>query len=229
MDNSIVRGLPTNVFRSCFELPEIQATVSATYQISDITRSQVAVATNQSTILEINVQIASRSGQNVSYTYNVFRYTPNPKQRELQQALETPTGVYCANRISTIVVPSNIPQRFSFNNEVFVPTVNRSIFSANELFDRSAQFTRSEIWAADPSGLSMTHSTEIHDFGTGLRYRYNHQTRQCQVDGIVPGMGDTSGVDGRPNLVQMVSDAKKENYSVRWESKVTPWVQVDHP
>ena len=208
IDDSSVRGIPTNMFRSCFYLPDIQASVSATYQISDVTRAQVYLANNQSTILEINVEVVTQSGQRESYTYNVFRYTPNPNQRELQQAVETPAGVYCLNRISTLAVPSNIPERFSVNSESFVPTFQSSIFSANELFDKAAQFTRSELWIADPSGLGMAHSTEIHDFGTGLRYRYNHQNRQCQVEDIIPGMGDTSTVDGRPNLVQMVSNAR---------------------
>lgn len=207
IDDSSVRGIPTNVFRSCFYLQDIQASVSATYQISDVTRAQVYLATNQSTILEINVEVVTQSGQRESYTYNVFRYTPNPNQRELQQAVETPAGVYCLNRISTLAVPSNIPERFSINSEAFVSTVDNSIFSANEIFDKAVQFTRSELWAADSSGLSMTHFTEIHDFGTGLRYRYNHQNRHCQVDDIVPVGGDVSTVDGRPNLVQMVSHA----------------------
>jgi hypothetical protein len=208
LGSSTLRGIPTNMFKSCFHVPDIQATVTAIYQVADVSKFQTYLPTNQSIILEMNVQVISDSGQTESYTYNVFRYTPNPSEREIQQALETPAGVFCPNRTNTLPLPSNLPERLSVNSEIFITTANQSIASTHQLVDQPFQFTRFDVWFPNPNGIDLNHLTELHDFGTGLSYRYNHETHRCIVDDIKPGSSDTVEVVGQPNLVQMVSALK---------------------
>ncbi|CAF3453086.1 unnamed protein product [Rotaria sp. Silwood2] len=130
-----LRGIPTNKFKSCFFVPDIRATVSATYYVSDVTKIQSNLSANQSMILQIDVQIRNQVGRQETYEYNVFRYTPNPNLQEELQALETPAGVYCPNRTSTLPVPENIPDRVSSNSEAFITQSNSSILSAHNLYD----------------------------------------------------------------------------------------------
>ncbi|CAF3966179.1 unnamed protein product [Rotaria sp. Silwood2] len=201
-----LRGIPTNKFRSCFYISDIQATVDATYYASDVTKFQAYLPANESIILKIDVQIKNNSGYQDTYTYNVFRYTPNPSRQEEHQALETPAGVYCQNRTSTLAVPQNIPERVSVNSEVFIPLANKSIFSTSNLYDTRFQFSGFNVWYPDPfGGPRWSHYAEIHDFATGLNYQYNYTTRQCSVLDISTGGNDAVVVDGKPNLVQMGS------------------------
>ncbi|CAF0925746.1 unnamed protein product [Rotaria sordida] len=206
MGNEIIRSVPTNKFKSCFYVSDIRATVSATYYISDATKFQANLPANASMILKIDVQIKAQNGRQETYTYNVFRYTPNPSRQEERQALETPAGVYCPNRTSTLLVPSNIPERVSSNSEVLIPQANASIFSTHGLYDTEFQFSRFDLWFPDNFGRpQLHHYTEIHDFGVGLSYQYNHSTRHCTVRDINAGFNDVVTVDGHPNLVQMGS------------------------
>ncbi|UJR15782.1 hypothetical protein I4U23_002715 [Adineta vaga] len=201
-----LRGIPTNVFKSCFFVNDIKATVAATYYVSDPDKFQAYLSRNQSIILQIDVRVKNQLNRIETYTYNVFRYIPNPNRREERQALETPAGVYCPNRTATLPMPTDLPDRISSNSEAFVPEANSSIYSTHGLFDSEFQFTRFDIWFPDPyGGPNWAHSTEIHDFGTGLSYHYNHTTRQCKVNEINTFFGDAVAVDEKPNLVQMGS------------------------
>ncbi|CAF0794173.1 unnamed protein product [Rotaria sp. Silwood1] len=203
-----LRGIPTNKFKSCFYVADIRATVSATYYVSDVTKFQAYLPANESIILQIDVQIRNDAGRQDAYTYNVFRYSPNPRRREERQALETPTGVYCANRTSTLPIPTNIPDRVSSNSEALIPLANTSIFSTHALYDTEFQFSRFDVWFPDTSGgPRWYHYSEIHDFAVGLSYQFNHTTRQCNVRDITTGFGFSDGVpvDGQPNLLQMGS------------------------
>ncbi|CAF3555371.1 unnamed protein product [Rotaria sp. Silwood1] len=204
--DEIVRGIPTNKFKSCFYVSDIGATVSATYYASDVTKFQANLPANESIILKIDVQIRAENDHQETYTYNVFRYTPYPSRQEERQALETPEGVYCANRISTLPVPQDIPERVSSNSEALIKQMNSSILSTHGLYDTEFQFSRFDVWYPDPfSGPNWLHYTEIHDFATGLSYQYNHTTRQCSVRDINTSFNDAVIVDGKPNLVQMSS------------------------
>ncbi|CAF1511735.1 unnamed protein product [Adineta steineri] len=201
-----LRGIPTNRFKSCFYLDDIKATVSATYYISNVKKFQSYLPANQSIILQIDVRVKNYLSKMNSYTYNVFRYIPNPNRRQERQALETPAGVFCPNRTSILSLPTDIPERITINSESFIPEVNSSIYSSHGLFDNEFQFTRLDLWYPDPSGGPIwSHFTEIHDFGTGLAYNYNHTTRQCMVNDINTFFGDAESVEGQPNLVQMGS------------------------
>ncbi|CAF0938858.1 unnamed protein product [Rotaria sp. Silwood1] len=201
-----LRGIPTNRFRSCFYLSDIQATVSAAYYVSDVNKFQAYLPPGTSIILRLDVNISHPTKGRDTYAYNVFRYTPNPRRHEERQALETPQGVFCANRISTLAVPSNIPDRISANSELFVPNFNSSIVSSHNLYDTEFQFTRFDAWYADPNGgPRWFHFTEIHDFAVGLSYQYNHSNYQCTVRDINTGGNDAIPSDGNPNLLQMGS------------------------
>jgi len=199
-----LRGIPVKKFKSCFFASDIRATVAATYYVSDVTKFQAYLPSNQSIILQIDVAIKSQMGKRESYSYNFFRYIPNPSRFEERQALETPAGVYCANRTSTLNVPSNIPGRASSNIESYVPPFNNSIVSSHSLYDTEFQFSRFDAWFPDPSGgPNWYHLTEIHDFAIGLSYGFNHTNRQCLVRDISPNGNDAVTVDGSPNLIQM--------------------------
>jgi len=202
--NDSLRGIPTNIFKSCFYVTDIKATVAVTYHVSDVTLFHAYLPANESILLKLDVQVKNQAGKSDAYTYNIFRYTPNPSRREERQALETPAGVFCPNRKPTLPVPTNIPERVSSNSEAFVAEANRSIFSTHGLYDIEFQFTRSDVWFPDPQGgPTWGHFTEMHDFATGLSYQYIHATRQCSVRDITPDFNDAVPVQGNPNLVQM--------------------------
>jgi hypothetical protein len=198
-----MRDIPTKIFKSCFNISDINATAKVTYHVSDVTKFQAYLPANESLILRLDVNITNGESQR-AYTYNVFRYISNPNQIWEQQELETPSGVYCQNRTSVLSVPANIPDRVISNSESSLPTFNNSIYSSHNFFDNENQFSRFEVWLPDPQGESdWFHGAEIHDFGVGLTYQYNYATRQCVVRDIGGDTFDAVPVDGNPNLFQM--------------------------
>ena len=94
-----MRDIPTKIFKSCFNISDINATAKVTYHVSDVTKFQAYLPANESLILRLDVNITNGESQR-AYTYNVFRYISNPNQIWEQQELETPSGVYCQNRTS---------------------------------------------------------------------------------------------------------------------------------
>lgn len=203
-----LRGIPTNLFRSCFFVNDIRATVLVTYHVSDADKFQTTLQQrNRTILLQMNVTVKDQTGKQESYMYNVFRYTPNPSRREERQALETPAGVYCLNRTSTMAIPTNIPDRVSANSEVFVPIVNfTSIVSGHNLYDTEFQFSRFDAWYPGLAGSSSwEHFTEIHDFAAGLTYRYDNDRHRCAVSDLTPNMNDAVPSDDNPSVLQMGS------------------------
>ncbi|CAF1066270.1 unnamed protein product [Adineta ricciae] len=229
-----LRGIPTNRFKSCFFLNDIKATVAVTYHVSDPDKFQGYLARNQSTILQIDVRVKNQMNRMEAYTYNVFRYIPNPSRREERQALETAAGVFCLNRTSTMAMPTDLPERISSNSEAFIPEANSSIYSTHGLYDSEYQFTRFDVWFPDPfGGPNWAHFTEIHDFATGLSYHYNHTTRQCKVSDINTFFGDAEAVSDQPNLVQMgspqhliVTDGMSYHYTGEKRCRDRVWCHV---
>ena len=202
--DEMLRGIPTNVFKSCFYVDDIQATVSATYHVSDPQKFQSYLPRNEGIIVEIRVDIKSQASARDSYVYHFFRYNPNPSRFEERQALETPAGVYCPNRSPGLPIPGNIPDRVSANSEVYLPNLNATILSSHRMIDTEFQFTRLDLWVPDQKNPSnWVHFTEIHDFATGLSYQYEPATRQCSVLNITTGLGDAVPSDTVPNLIQI--------------------------
>ncbi|CAF0775953.1 unnamed protein product [Adineta steineri] len=212
-----LRRIPTNIFRSCFYLNDIRATVLVFFHVSDPTKFLPGFQQNQTTILQMNVTVKNATTQD-SFTYNVFRYNANPSRREERQALETPTGVYCQNRTSTMPIPKNLPERVSANTEVNVPFGNQSaIFSGHNLYDTEFQFTRFDAWYPDRDGSPQwEHFTEIHDHGVGLTYRYSSERHHCRVHNIsaqgndaVPDLDDPNNFHmGSPQHLFLLDDAE---------------------
>ena len=204
LGEEMIRGMPTKVFQSCFYVNDIKATVAATYHVTDPAKFQSYLPRRQGIIVQIQVDIISQSGGRDHYTYHFFRYSPNPNRFEERQALETPAGVFCPNRSPGLPIPSNIPNRVSSNSELYLPNLNGSIISSHRLIDTEFQFTRLDVWYPDPKGSSdWIHYTEIHDFATGLSYKYEPGTRQCSVGNITLGLNDAVSSDSNPNLIQI--------------------------
>lgn len=201
-----LRGIPAVKFISCFEVPDISATVSATYYVSNVDKFIAYLPVNESLILQIDVDVRNRNGRSELFSYNVFRFVPNPSRREERQALETPAGVYCPNRTSTRNIPNDIPERSSSNSETAAVTSNNSIVSVHGLYDTEFRLTRFDFWYPDPfGGPNWLHYSEIHDFATGLNYQYNYTNRQCSLQMLSPSIGDSIAVDGKPTLAQMAT------------------------
>lgn len=200
-----IRGMPALVFSSCYFVDDIQATVAATYYVSSTDQQlfQPFGQVNRSSILQIDVKIKDVRGRRDEYTYHVYRYIPNPGRREERQALETPAGVYCPGRSAGLPVPANVPNRVSANSEVYLPNFNSTILTAHRLFDTEFEFTRSDLWYLDQKTGAAMHYTELHDFATGLSYRYNHADRQCTVSNITVDGNEAVPVEGNPNLLQI--------------------------
>jgi hypothetical protein len=204
--NGTSRGLPTEQFTSCFFVQDIKATFAVTYHVLNENVFLAPSPDNQSILLQFSVRVKSENKPVESYTYNVFRFVPNPIRQEQRQALETPAGTYCNGRDPGLPVPKNIPERVSSNTEFFVPDANASIFSAHTLYDTEFQYSRFDAWFPDQDGGPVwDHYVTLHDFSAGLSYQYNPSTLECDVRDIDPNAGDTSPVDGRPDLIQMAS------------------------
>lgn len=202
--NGTTRGFPVDIFTSCFYVSDIQATVLATYYVLDEQAVPSPSTDNQSVVLQFDVIIKNAKLGKQSFTYNIFRYVPNPREREQRQSLETPAGVYCAGRSPGLEFPKNIPDRVSSNVESFIPEFNSSIISTHSLFDTEFQFSRLDAWYPDPAGRSeYGHYTEINDFALGLTFQYNQSSHQCLVRDISNNTADAVSVDGQPSLLQM--------------------------
>ncbi|CAF0850504.1 unnamed protein product [Adineta ricciae] len=202
-----LRRIPTMKFQSCFYLNDIRATVRVDFQVTNPDRFQPGLTPrNESLILQMDVKVKNQTTQE-NFLYNVFRYISEPSRREERQALETPTGIYCPNRISTMPIPSDIPERVSANSELFVPNGNSSaIFSSHSLYDTEFQFVRFDAWFPDPMGSPFwLHFTEIHDFAVGLTFRYDNRRHQCVVGNITTGLNDAVAIDDNPSFIQMGS------------------------
>ncbi|CAF1014057.1 unnamed protein product [Didymodactylos carnosus] len=193
---TILRGIPVDIFIACFYVQDIQTTVEATYYYSNVTKFHGYLGRNTPILLQIDVKTVA-FGKQESYQYNIFRYTPYPRPNQEIRALETPTGYFCKNRNSTKPLPSDLPERLSVNSETQVPQLNNTILSGHELFDKQAEFVRLDLFFG-----RLGHFTEIHDYRTGLSYRYEHMTQRCTVNDI-NGQFDGVQVEGQPNIVRM--------------------------
>lgn len=203
--NGVLRNMPTKIFKSCFNITDINATAKVTYQVSDVTKFQAYLPANESLILQIDVNITNNQFQQV-YTYNVFRFTPSPYELFERLELETPSGVYCPNRTTGKLVPVNAFDRMILNAEASVPTFSNSIYSSHNLYDQEHQYARFDFWYPDPFGRSSWYyGTEIHDYAVGLVYQFTHTNRQCKVENISLNTFDATPVDGNPNAYEMNS------------------------
>lgn len=203
--NGVLRNMPTKIFKSCFNVSDINAIAKVTYHVSDVTKFQAYLPANESLILQIDVNITNNEYHQV-YTYNIFRFTPNPYELWERLELETPSGVYCPNRTTGRLVPVNIMDRMILNAESSVPAFGDSIYSSHNLYDQEYQYARFDVWFPDPFGRSSWYyGTEIHDYGVGLVYQFNHMNRQCKVSDISSNTFDATPVDGNPNAYEMGS------------------------
>lgn len=203
-EDGSLRDIPTTIFKSCFYISDINATAKVIYHVANATNFQTYAASDESLILQLDVNITNSLGRQQAYTYNVFRYLANPSVGQEHQALETPSGIYCANRTTEIPVPSDIPDRVSSNSEAYLPTFNKTIFSSHNLYDSEYQFSRFEAWYPDLSGgPDWIHRTEMNDFAVGLSYHYDHSSRRCTVNDINANTNYATPVEGNPSLIQM--------------------------
>ena len=199
-----IRDIPANIFKSCFEIDDFNATAQVSYYTSDVTKFQAYLPVNESFLLQIDVLLTTQAGHKENYEYRIFNYLPNPSRRQERQALETPSGVYCVNRTMGTPVPANIPDRIIANAEIYRPVTDKFIVSAHKFYDLEYQFSRDDFWAADHTGQAdWHHYTEIHDYGVGLSYHYINDNHHCYVTDINANSSDAVSVDGNPNQFQM--------------------------
>ncbi|CAF0807859.1 unnamed protein product [Didymodactylos carnosus] len=185
---TIIRGIPASIFESCFYVTDIQATVNAIYYFNN--PEKFLASSHQPELLKVDVRSRTLSGEEQSYSYNIFRYVPYPNKNEQIQSLETPTGVYCPNRTNTKALPEHLPSRLSINAEISLPRLyNSSLLTTFELIDEQLQFVRLDVY------INNVDFREIHDYSTGLSYRYLPQTQQCSVSEISESSGDATLVD----------------------------------
>jgi len=161
-----LRNVPTKIFKSCFNISDINSIVKVTYHVSDVNKFQAYLSDNESLILQLDVNVTNGERQE-AYIYNVFRYIPNPYEAWEQQELETPSGVYCTNRTSTKSVPSNLPHRVISNAEGSLSSLSNSIFSVHNLYDTEYRYSRFDVWFPKTS-RELSEDTEIDDFVVGL-------------------------------------------------------------
>lgn len=198
--HSFARHVPVNIFDGCFYLPEAQLTVAATYYMSDNAQFQGLDPTNQSFPLRIEVRMKSRAmGSEATYVYNIFRYENNPRKGHERQTLETPAGVYCSNRTSSISLPTSMPESFSFNIELLDTNNPLTIISSRNLYDTSLHFVRFDVWSEN-----VLYYTALLDYATGLYYHFEPAARHCVVSDIIATDVGAVPVDGRPELIQMI-------------------------
>ncbi|CAF1158382.1 unnamed protein product [Didymodactylos carnosus] len=107
-------------------------------------------------------------------------------------------SIFCRNRTNTLGLPKNLPDRLSINTELLIPFNNYSIVSGHETYDKHFQFVKYDVYLSN-----QQHQTEIHDYNTGLTYRYEHQTKRCTVGNITTSSNDAVAVDDHPNFVRM--------------------------
>lgn len=200
---SPIREIPTNVFRSCFYLSDIHATVSATYYISDPKQYESYFPQNFSIVLQIDVSVVSDDRRQKSYVYNIFFYTTDLSQDKAEQQLDTPEHVFCPKRINSLQLPNDLPERFSFNQERILTTQNMTIKSESNVFDRISGFSRLDKWIQTANDSRLDRLIELDDFATGLRYQYDQRKQSCSVSSITEGETAVP-VDMQPNLLGMV-------------------------
>ncbi|CAF0775599.1 unnamed protein product [Didymodactylos carnosus] len=196
LGEGVIRGIPVDIFTSCFYVPDIKATISATYFYSNVTKFVSNLGRGQPILVRIDVK-SIVAGSRQDYTFNIFRFTPHPRMNEEIRALQTPSGFFCENRTNTKHLPRDIPERLSVNSEVQFPAWNHSILSGHEMYDKQSEFVRFDAYLG-----RFGHYTEIHDYITGLNYRYEHRTQRCTVTDITVGY-DAQAAEGQPNFVRM--------------------------
>ncbi|CAF4462713.1 unnamed protein product [Rotaria sp. Silwood2] len=201
-----LHGISANIFTSCFYVNDTRTTVSATYHVSDATKSQTYLPQNISLILQISVKSINEVGYKESYQYNVLRYTPNPNRDEEFETIETPPGVFCLNRTSQLILPSSISPVAIGNGERFSSQETFPVVSSRSAYHVQYDFSRFDVWHPNISNESqLLHTTELHDFRTGLKYQYNSATGQCSVLNMTSNDTDAMTVNGKPNFIQMGS------------------------
>ncbi|CAF1433251.1 unnamed protein product [Rotaria sp. Silwood1] len=155
---------------------------------------------NDSVPLRIEVRTKSApDGNEGSYFYNIFRFLPNLTPEQQQQALSMPAGVFCSNQTNTKPSPSNLSDKISMNGEILILFGKElAAESFDTIYDRSFQFAQFKSWLNNGE-----HTIELHDFATGLVYRYLTSTRQCKVWTINSSISDAVPLPGQSQFVQM--------------------------
>ncbi|CAF1080776.1 unnamed protein product [Rotaria sordida] len=199
---SQLRFMPVNIFESCFYLNDSHVTVAVTYYMTDIATFPSFGYMNYSVPLRIEVRTKSApDGNEGTYFYNIFRFLSDLTVEQQQQALSIPPGIFCLNQTNTKPAPSNFSDKISMNGEVLILFGKEIIIeSLDTIYDRSFQFAQFKSWSKNGE-----QTIELHDFATGLVYRYLASTRQCKVWTFNSSMSDAIPMPGQSQFFQMAS------------------------
>ncbi|CAF4068948.1 unnamed protein product [Rotaria sp. Silwood2] len=192
--------MPVNIFESCFYLNDLRITVAVTYHMTDIEKFPSFGYMNDSVPLRIEVRTKSTLADNEeTYFYNIFRFLSNLTAEQQQQALSIPAGIFCLNQTNTKPAPSNLSDKISMNGEIQILSGEEfAIESVDTIYDRPFQFAQFKVWSNNSA-----QTIELHDFATGLIYRYFTSTQQCNVWRINSSMSDALPIPNQSHFFQM--------------------------
>lgn len=199
-----IREMPAHIFRSCFYLSDIHATISATYYISDSNQFESYLPKKANMILQIDVSAISDELPQQNYVYNIFDYVSDLSEDEAEEQLDTGEHIFCPKRINSLSLPNDLPTQFSFNQERFQTTQNFTLKSELNIFDRIVGFVQMDSWIPMVNSSKLSRLIELDDFATGLHYQYDQEKKSCSISPMTEGVYAVP-IDPQSNFLGMVS------------------------
>ncbi|CAH1773830.1 unnamed protein product [Owenia fusiformis] len=202
-----VRGMPVNHWQSChqWEREGYTTTFTVDYYFTGKNLNMTAnwsdaESATPGSQFPVRAVIMGRNGEdgeefNHMYDFVLFKDYPSIDEAVYQ----TPSGVYCAGRTSTLKVPQ-LGASFRFNEEILL-TDRNIIENAEVWYDFDSRLLRFDFGfkgeAKYPTAL-----TEVHDFNTGVAYKKDRATGRCKIEALGSRSFDTK----QPSLREILED-----------------------
>ncbi|XP_067653093.1 uncharacterized protein [Haliotis asinina] len=200
---TMIRGIPVNHWTSCQVSPELHSTFKLDYYFS---RPGYKSASGNETIpirFTINGQadnVATSGIHNFSHVYEFSDFKPGPIKD--MSVFETPRGVVCIGRKSSVPLPKLVDQ-FTLNMEIdsgneTPPQNMKAYFDYNFKMLRFDRFYGKDERHQYGAGLI----TKIEDYKTGLEYVIDRMEGNCTIQKMPEKIWRT--VVGDPHNVTMM-------------------------
>ncbi|XP_076438808.1 uncharacterized protein LOC143277791 [Babylonia areolata] len=188
---STVRGMLTDVWRSCVFWQDLNATMTVRWYFTVGEEWDTAVGVGRVPV-RCRVEGVVHSGPTPRpflHLYEVTEFFSNLDGAP--QVFETPAGTVCPHRKVTKAVPG-LPDRFSYSSEVVDVESNSTLFIKTAYDNRLRLVMMERVSPLPPHPRLRT----IDDFNTGVRYSLDLTRGRCSTAAIPPSDPDVISLAG---------------------------------
>jgi len=183
-----VRGIAVNHWKGCLYWDNVKTTMSIHWYLSDPkmwTNPNSKDAVPVRAMVSGKVKVNSTLTRQFEHLYDFIHFKPGTVD---EMAFEVPRGVSCPGRKGAKKLPA-LPNAFSFNAEIVMPSVNYVGYSREE-YDFNSHVAKIVYTPMPTAGdtsakeYGIRELVEVHDFNTGVAYIMDPMIGNCTVTPI---------------------------------------------